>query len=134
MTATSPETSNRLDMSSKVGKFLAVFTIATLCCAKCWGLFVADHFYNCTDSSPGTFDYFTPGDWVHSWKPIQFVSEVHNSRSMEQPDVIKKGWSITALWSLWLTMITVSLALSAFAATSGWRTRKIPKTVLTLVN
>jgi hypothetical protein len=96
--------------------FSSIFVLTTVAFALCWGVFVADHLYNCTDSMPSAYDYFTPGNWVHSWKPIQFVPEVHIGRPMSEPDVIKSGWSISSLWCLWLAMVVASLAFSLSTA------------------
>ena len=108
-----------MDVVQRAATFLFVFAIVTICFAICWGMFVANHLYNCTDSLPGAFDYFTPGDWVHSWKPIQFVPEVHSGRSMSEPDVIRSGWTISALWCVWLTTMGASVAISILAVRSS---------------
>src|SRR3954468_15154178 len=106
-------------MVRRFGIFLFLFGLATAVFAWCWGTFVADHIYNCTDSLPGVFDYFRPGDWVHAWKPVQFVDVVRSGRSMSEPDVIKKGWSVGALWFLWGGMIGSSALCASWASRSG---------------
>jgi hypothetical protein len=84
------------------------------------GTFVTDRIYNCTDSMPGYVDYLIPGHWVHSWKPIEYVTEIRTGRSMSEADIIKQGWRVAGLWCLWGAMIATSVAVALFAS----RTRR----------
>ena len=97
-------------------RFAAAFTAATLFCAFCWGTFVTDRIYNCTDSAPAVFDFVLPGNWVHAWKPIKYVAEVRTGRSMSEADVIKIGWSVPRLWCLWIVMVGGSVVVGCFGA------------------
>ena len=62
-------------------------------------------------------DFIFPGDWVHDPEPVSHVA----ARSMDQPDAIKTGWTITSLWFLWSAFVGSSALLSAVFAGAVWR-------------
>lgn len=95
----------------RITKFVAAFLCCSVLCTILWSQFVTDKLYNCTD--PGWLDYLFPGLWVHN--PIVAL-HVNTSRSMNEQDIIREGWSITRLWWLWFTCIGASiLAITLFA-------------------
>lgn len=97
-------------------RFVLALAVATVFSALCWGTFVADRIYHCTDSAPAVLDFMRPGHWVHTWKPIEYVADVQLGRSMGEADVIKTGWSVPRLWCLWIVMVGGSVAVGCFGA------------------
>jgi hypothetical protein len=102
------------------------FVILLLGCATlsaiAWDNFVAEKFYNCTDSVP--FDFLHPGDWVHG--NYIFVPQINPTDPMDKPDSIKEGWSVPKLWILWWPFIFASVAISAaLAFLIFYRSKKI---------
>jgi hypothetical protein len=57
------------------------------------------------------YDYLQPGNWVHGeFESVDDLESV-SSRSMSDPDVILRGWTIERLWMIWCTMFGVSLVI-----------------------
>ena len=91
--------------ATSLGLLTTIFSVV-------WGVFITDSVYNCTDAVG--FDYLQPGNWVHS--SVAFVKQVRAGRSMSEPDTIKEGWSVPALWALWVAFFGSSVVASAFLA------------------
>ena len=74
--------------------------------------------YYCTDDIG--FDYLIPGNWVHG--EIEYVDDVSAamSRSMSEPDVLLRGWSVARLWLIWSAMFGSSLVVALFVARLRW--------------
>jgi hypothetical protein len=74
--------------------------------------------YYCTDDIG--FDYLIPGNWVHG--EIEYVDDVGAamSRSMSEPDVLLRGWSVARLWLIWSVMFGSSLVVALFVARLRW--------------
>ena len=74
--------------------------------------------YYCTDDIG--LDYVIPGNWVHG--EIEYVDDVSTamSRSMSEPDVLLRGWSVGRLWLIWSAMFGSSLVLALFMALPGF--------------
>lgn len=81
-----------------------------------WSSLVEGRLYYCSDETG--FGYFHPGDWVHD--PI--VSEDFSERtgSMEDPDLIREGWSESLLWVLWSGTLGLTIILSALFSRYGF--------------
>ena len=92
-------------IATSLGLLTTIFSVV-------WGVFITDSVYNCTDAVG--FDYLQPGNWVHS--SVAFVKQVRAGRSMSEPDTIKEGWSVPALWALWVAFFGSSVVASAFLA------------------
>jgi len=92
--------------------FATSLGLLTIIFTAIWGVFITDNLYNCTDAVG--FDYLQPGNWVHD--NVAFVNQVRAGRSMSEPDTIKEGWSVPALWALWLLFFGSSVVASAFLA------------------
>jgi hypothetical protein len=95
--------------------FFTVLLVTTVGASIAWER-IGRGLYDCTDDN--LFGYFTPGAWVHALpgKPIKSVDKVIRGRSMSEPDAIKRGWSISKLWGLWLSLLATSVLISAFVA------------------
>jgi hypothetical protein len=104
-------------MTRAVGSF-GVFVIGlmmmSVVCTWSWDAFVSAKLYYCTDG--GMLDFWCAGDWVHHPVPVMHVVP----RSMSEPDEIKEGWSITALWFLWSAFVLISALISALFARFLW--------------
>lgn len=74
--------------------------------------------YYCTDDIG--LDYLIPGSWVHG--EIEYVDDVSAamSRSMSEPDVLLRGWSVGRLWLFWSAMFGSSLVVALFIARLRW--------------
>ncbi len=92
-----------------------MLAVMTILCTILWQ-FVSDSLYDCTDD--GFLGFLRPGDWVHSRgnQPVAVVPQVVYGRSMNAPDTIKQGWTITGLWFLWSAFVGMSLIISILFA------------------
>ncbi len=110
-----------------VAKFALSFLVMTVICANVWNNVVQENLYNSSDDELAPFDFFDPGDWVDDSdgsRPIVTVNHItHNSQSMNDPDTIKKGWTVADLWLIWFSLVAVSLITSIVLA---W-TPRLPK-------
>ena len=97
-------------------KLLVTMSVTTTLCTGLWQGLVTDILYNCTD--PGWLDYLFPGNWVHGL--IATVPLVVTGRPMSDPDTLRTGWSVRALWCLWLTLFATSLVFSFWVAQKPW--------------
>ena len=91
--------------------FLATLCAVTVVCTTVWQSFITDRLYHCTDAAG--LDFLSPGEWVHN--PIT-VAEVTRSRSMEELDTIRRGWSVSSLWGLWWAFVALSVGVSLVVA------------------
>jgi hypothetical protein len=97
--------------------FVSILLLLFLC-VPAWDALVNGKLYYCTDG--GTMDFILGpfgGGWVHHPQSVPHVVP----RSMDKPDEIKTGWSITGLWCLWGAFVGVSVSLSALFAGALWR-------------
>jgi hypothetical protein len=101
-------------------KFVISMIVMMIISTWAWDAFVNGKIYDSTDG--GSLDYWNVGDWVSSWDnhPIAVVHQVANGRSMEEPDEIKEGWSVTGLWCLWFLFFGISLVISILFAWMRW--------------
>jgi len=91
----------------RINVFVVSFAVTMIACTWGWEQFVKDRIYNCTDDFP--LGFLQPGQWAHH--PVA-VPHVTSGRSMSEPDTIKQGWSVLALWLLWFSFIAGSLIVS----------------------
>jgi hypothetical protein len=91
--------------------FLATLCAMTVVCTTVWQSFITDRLYHCTDAAG--LDFLSPGGWVHD--PIT-VAGVMRSLSMEEPDTIRRGWSVSGLWGLWWAFVAFSVGVSLVIA------------------
>jgi hypothetical protein len=91
--------------------FLATLCAMTIVCTTVWQSLIADRLYRCTDAAG--LDFLSPGEWVHD--PAT-VAVVIRSRSMEEPDTIRSGWSVNRLWGLWWAFVAISVGVSLVVA------------------
>ena len=108
-------------------KFALVFILITIVCSNAWDTFVDNKLYHCSDDGP--WDYFDPGDWVHTHDgiPIQVVSQIVSPGDMSGPDMLKEGWTENRLWYLWFAFLGVSVIVSAALACVPWRPAALRK-------
>ena len=99
-----------------IAKFVIVLIATTVMFSMIWGGLITDTLYNCTDVVG--FDYLHPGDWVHG--RVAVVDHVVAGRPMSEPDTVKRGWSVTGLWGLWISFFAVSLVVSFELARKRW--------------
>lgn len=105
----------------KVVKFAISMLVMCMVCSVIWDDFVAENLYNDTDDN--MFGFLTPGGWVSNWDgnhPVVQVDHIVHTGSMSDPDTIKRGWTVTDLWLLWLGFIAVSVMLSIGLARLPW--------------
>lgn len=110
----------------KIAKFTATLLVMTLICTIVWDNVVAENLYNDTDEN--MFGFLNPGDWVsgHNGQPIIAVDHIiHSASSMSDPDTIKKGWTVTDLWLVWLFFVANSLTISIGLALLPWMPRRL---------
>ena len=83
-----------------------------------WDSSLPGKIYYCTDDVG--LDYLIPGDWVHG--EIEYVDDVcaAMSRSMSEPDVLLRGWSVGRLWIIWSAMFGSSLVVALYIARLRW--------------
>jgi hypothetical protein len=104
--------------ASSVGVFFISTLVMLLLCIPAWDMFANRKLYYCTDG--GTMDFIVgpfSGGWVHHPESVAHVVP----RTMDKPDEIKNGWSTTALWSLWGSLVGASVLISALFAAARWR-------------
>jgi hypothetical protein len=79
-----------------------------------WDSTLPGKIYYCTDDIG--LDYLIPGNWVHG--EIEYVDDVSAamSRSMSEPDVLLRGWSVGRLWLIWSAMFGSSLVVALYIA------------------
>ena len=104
-------------LATSVTKFATVFLCCTILSTFLWEMCVNNTLYNCTD--PGFLEYLSPGDWVHG--RVESVAQVVSGRSMNDPDTIQEGWTITGLWFVWASFVGVSLIVSISLARVPWK-------------
>ena len=92
--------------------FLSVLFGLTIIMTIIWDFTLHERVYNCTDSVP--FGYLNPGGWVHG--EIIYVDEIVDNVPMSDPDSILSGWSLSKLWTIWISMFGGSLILSYICA------------------
>jgi protein-S-isoprenylcysteine O-methyltransferase Ste14 len=99
-------------------KFVILMFAMTIVSTIVWQQVVVEHIYDCTDDNMAGF--LRPGDWVHFYHGVVYVPHVAHNHSMSDPDSIRKGWSMTGLWCLWLSFVAVSLAVAFLLARRRW--------------
>ena len=89
-----------------------------------WDSVFPGKIYYCTDEAG--LGYIHPGSWVHG--RIEIVDNVPSatSRSMGDPDVMRRGWTVERLWVVWSTMFGVSVVLALTHAKFRWFTKVAP--------
>lgn len=118
-----PLAAMQLLLTRTIKAFLAMI-VMTILCTVVWQNSVTDTLYHCTDS--GGLDYLSPGLWVHD--PVA-VEKVVYSRSMSEPDTIRAGWTMKALWALWFSFVSASVVVSGLLARVPWVPRhRLPET------
>ena len=107
-------------------KFAAVIFAMMIVCTIVWQMLMPGRLYDCSDDN--MVGFLRPGDWVHH--PVS-VPRVVLSRTMSDPDTIKAGWSVTGLWLVWFSFVTVSAVISVLLARMRWfpRTSTMPKSL-----
>ncbi|BAY28027.1 hypothetical protein NIES2100_78560 [Calothrix sp. NIES-2100] len=90
---------------SSVLKFLFVFLCCMVVSAVLWQHFVVNNIYYCIWSNV-IIDFFFPDRWYHG---------------ANSGDMMKPGWSMSKLLSLWYSIIAVSVLVSAVFTLSGNR-------------
>jgi hypothetical protein len=98
-----------------IGVFFMSMLLMAVVCTWAWDGFVNGRLYYCTDG--GTLDFLCVGDWVHHPESVAHVV----ARSVDQPEEIKSGWSITGLGCLWGAFVAGSVLVSALFAGALWR-------------
>lgn len=114
----------------KIAKFTVAFLMMAVICTIVWDSVVMENLYNCTDDN--AFGFLRPGDWVGAFGtfPIVQVDHItHVSQSMSDPDTIKKGWTVTDLWLVWLSFVAVSLVVSIGLASLPWTPKRLKSNV-----
>lgn len=94
-------------------KFSLSLVVMVVVCTNVWDNVIMENLYNCTDDN--MFGFLTPGDWVGAFGtfPVVQVDHItHNAQSMSDPDTIRRGWTVTDLWLVWLAFVAVSLIIS----------------------
>lgn len=83
-----------------------------------WDSIFPGMIYHCTDDV--WLEYLTPGDWVHG--EVEYVDDVPSAmdRTMSDPDVLLRGWTVGRLWIVWTAMFGSSLAVGLFVARFRW--------------
>lgn len=106
-----------------VAKFMIALAGVTVICTILWQI-VGDRLYDCTDDN--MLGYFRPGSWVHdhTGHGIATVQIIVHDRAMSEPDTIKEGWSVTSLWSSWLSLFIASLIGSFLLARLPWSSKR----------
>jgi hypothetical protein len=102
-----------------VGKFLVSLILTTIVCTAAWEV-VKERLYDCTDGF--CLDYWQPGSWVHGH--VAVVQHVAHHRSMSEPDIIREGWSVPRLRTLWYLFVSLSLAVSIILGFVPWNPRR----------
>jgi hypothetical protein len=99
----------------KTAFLVGVFTIPL---AIAWEAIFPNKIYYCTDNV--LLDYITPGDWLHG--EIEYVDDIASAmdRTMSDPDVLLRGWTVGGLWLVWTAMFGSSLAAGLFLAKFPW--------------
>jgi hypothetical protein len=106
----------------KIAKYLIktalVVGVLAIPSSIAWESIFPGKIYHCTDDV--WLEYLTPGDWVHG--EIEYVDDVPlaMSRTMSDPDVLLRGWTVGRLWMVWAAMFGSSLALGLFLAKFRW--------------
>jgi len=106
---------------ARFAKFIVMMLFMTIVCTWAWDAFLNGKVYCCTDG--GALDYLFVGDgWVHAHDghPIVVVPKIVPPHDMGDPDTIKQGWSVAALWGVWIMFFGTSLAVSIWAARVPW--------------
>lgn len=99
-------------------KCAVVVALLTIPLSIAWDASFPGKVYYCTDEvGPG---YLMPGDWVHGELEVVEDVEAASSRTMSDPDVIRKGWSTGRLWAIWLLMFGGSVVVGALLARFRW--------------
>jgi len=104
-------------------KLSLIFVLFTIALTIAWDSYFPGRIYYCTDHVG--LDYLQPGNWIHG--SYETVAQVSTDRDMSEPDVIKSGWTMGILWSIWFFLLTLSFASSFFLARLLGRTQWNPK-------
>ncbi len=98
-------------------KFALAFALCTVACTAFWQLCIA-HVYHCTDDISIGLDYlFGPGSWVHG---------IAAGGTERTGDTLDPGWTIARLRTIWFTLLTTSILVSATLSLFRWRTPPKP--------
>lgn len=99
-------------------KTALIVALLAIPCSIAWEALFPGKIYYCTDNV--LLDYLTPGDWIHG--ELEYVDDVPaaTDRTMSDPDVLKRGWTVQRLWMAWTTMFGLSLAVGLVLAKFHW--------------
>jgi len=83
-----------------------------------WQMIFPGRIYYCTDAVG--FEFLMPGSWVHG--ELEIVDDVQkaSSRTMSEPDVILRGWTVGRLWMIWSVMFGSTVVMGLFLARMRW--------------
>jgi len=103
-------------------KFVAALFFTTVIATIVWGRFIDGYLYSCSD---GVMGYPLPADLLalsHDKWPLKTVPIIDQPTGMNDPDLIKEGWTAAGLWVLWASFLGISLAISIALASLVWPT------------
>ena len=101
---------------NRIARFLLALFLLNLIAALVWSSAVDGEIYYCSDEIG--FGYLAPGDWVHN--PVTSSDFAEKTGTMEDPDLIREGWSETSLWLLWLGIFGTTILLSSLFSRFGF--------------
>ena len=101
---------------NRIARFLLALFLLNLIAVLIWSSAVEGELYYCSDEIG--FGYLAPGDWVH--EPIVSRDFAEKTGSMEDPDLIREGWSETSLWLLWMGVFGITILLSSLFGKFGF--------------
>jgi hypothetical protein len=78
----------------QIGLFVGTFAMCLAVCTILWEAVVATNVYHCADQ--GFLEFLDPGQWYHP----------------QYGDTLRAGWTETALWQLWSTMLAASVVIA----------------------
>lgn len=86
----------QIELADAVVRIVVVLTILM---TVVWDMVFPGRVYYCTDHVG--FDYLHPGHWVHG--EVEIVDEMTDAftRSMSEPNVMLRGWTMECLWWIW---------------------------------
>lgn len=98
-------------------KFGAALILVTALMAVVWGAILPGRVYHSADEE---FGFLSPGKWVEGTPEVVDDVGKEDDRDFGEPDVIKRGWTASALWVVWSLMFALSVTISFFAARLPW--------------
>jgi hypothetical protein len=110
----SPDAQTMRNIAKYLLKTAFAWALLAIPMSIAWDSTFPGKIYYCTDEIG--LDFLMPGNWVHG--EIEYVDDVSAamSRSMNEPDVLLRGWSVGRLWLIWSAMFGSSLVVALFIA------------------